>query len=220
MALWEGIGPDRDCDPAAVVLRRAAGRRRGASPTLPPPSVPSANALGLRGGSHIGPGRNDGPIRDRRHSLRLQLSLRAEPQSDRDGCFDLSWTAYLTDLGTIVKDAKSIAGAVSSIIGGFNAAVSVLQFLGLLPAPVDEVAVLTQDVNAIATGATWQALHDYVDPLLSDIQTVAQIRHPRARGQQRGHERRRPRRGQRCPETIYLQRLAPSGCGQGKRLEH
>ena len=97
------------------------------------------------------------------------------PNPSATDSFDLTWTAYLTDLGKIVQNAKSIAGAVSSIIGGFNAAVGLLQFLGLLPAPVDEVLQLTDDVNAIETGATWEALHDYVDPLLSDVQTVAQI---------------------------------------------
>jgi hypothetical protein len=97
------------------------------------------------------------------------------PNPNATDAFDLSWSAYLADLGVIVKEAKSIAGTISSIISGFNATISVLQFLGLLPAPVDEVALLTQDVNAIGTGITWQNLHDYVDPRLSGVQTVAQI---------------------------------------------
>jgi FG-GAP-like repeat/Ricin-type beta-trefoil lectin domain len=144
--------------------------------TYTPSSVPPSNSA-PPSSTGATPGQAVTTVRSDLISLAFAYSYLygQSPNPNATDAFDLSWSAYLTDLGTVAKDAKSIADTVSSIIGGFNAAVSVLQFLGLLPAPVDEVALLTKDVNAIGTGATWQSLHDYVDPKLSEVQTVAQI---------------------------------------------
>src|SRR5215471_10299894 len=54
---------------------------------------------------------------------------------------DEGLTSFLGDIVTLAKDAKSIAGFVSGIVGGINAGISILQFLGLLPKPPDEVAL-------------------------------------------------------------------------------
>ena len=76
---------------------------------------------------------------------------------------DETFTQFLAEVGTLAKDAKSIAGFVSGIVGGVNAGITILQFLGILPMPPDEVALLTADVNAIGTGITWQTTETYVD---------------------------------------------------------
>jgi hypothetical protein len=94
------------------------------------------------------------------------------PDPNATDSSDENFTAFLQSLGALAKDASSIAGFVSGIVGGINAGITILQFLGILSQPPSEVAILTADVNAIGTGITWQALQSYVDAAYSP-ETVA-----------------------------------------------
>jgi hypothetical protein len=85
------------------------------------------------------------------------------PDPNATDANDEEFMAFLQDIATLAKDAKSIASFVSGIIGGINAGITILQFLGILSKPPDEIALLTKDVNAIGTGLTWQTTQSYVD---------------------------------------------------------
>ena len=160
-----------------LLLSSCGGRTSGdvaPSATIPPSSVPPENTTppadaGATSGLTSVRSEIVGP------AFAYSYIYAQHPDPNATDTSDMDWETFLDDLGTVAKDAKSIAGAVSGIIGGITTGISILQLLGILPAPVDEVALLTQDVNAIGTGATWLSLHDYVDPNVSLVQTVAQI---------------------------------------------
>jgi hypothetical protein len=103
-------------------------------------------------------------------------------QSPDPNAKDAKSTNLITALqlmATITKDAAGISSKVSGIAVGVNDGINLLEFLGILPKPPDEVAKLTQDVNAIGTGITWQDLETYIDAEYSQIETTALVEVPR-----------------------------------------
>jgi len=76
---------------------------------------------------------------------------------------DAAWKLFEDQISTIFNDAKSVTSVLGAITGGISTATTVLQMLGILAGPVDEVANLKVDIDAISTGDTWQKLDAYVD---------------------------------------------------------
>jgi len=63
---------------------------------------------------------------------------------------DAAWKLFEQQVTTIFNDAKSVTSVLGAITGGISTVTTVLQLLGFLDQPADEVATLTASVNSIS----------------------------------------------------------------------
>jgi hypothetical protein len=71
---------------------------------------------------------------------------------------------------------KSVFGYISTVVGAINAAEVILRFIGLMDPATDEVALLLQDVNQVATGLSFQSQNNFDNmaygPVISTLETL------------------------------------------------
>ncbi len=82
---------------------------------------------------------------------------------------DSAWSKLFADLSKWFNEAREIFGAIGTVVGGIEAGVKVLQFLGILDVGPDKLAMLSADLSAIGNGLTWQALQGAIDPKYAPI---------------------------------------------------
>jgi Ricin-type beta-trefoil lectin domain len=154
---------------------RHAGRRTGAAATL----VFGASLCVACGSdpaideNHSGSATAPEPVSAAQQSILSPgwiAALSASPSTAADDQFT-------TDLLSFMGDMKSIFGDISTVVGAINTAEVVLRYLGLLDPATDEVAVLLQDVNQVATGLSFQSQNNFDNmaygPIISTVETLA-----------------------------------------------
>src|SRR5215831_5651713 len=159
------------------------------------PSAPSASASGASASAKPGAGASaeasanlttvtsavSGP------AIQYQYIYSQSPDPNATDSKSVNAITLIEDTLNVTKDAKGILNWDKGAVSGLNAAglltainsgITLLQFLGILPKPPDEVATLTREVSQVANGITWQDLQSYIDMNYGPVENATLVQVP------------------------------------------